>query len=341
MNLVTMKDVGRALGISAMTVSRAMRGHPDIAAETRKRIQAKAKELNYRPNLAARSLVTGRSSLIGLIIPTLLHPFFLEVADALSLVLKKSGYYVIIASSEEDPALEEREIEQIMAHRLDGFIVASCSHNPMKFRQLQEQQIPFVLIDRCFTDFRANYVGVDDRAVGLMATEHLISMGCKHIAHIRGTELSTGALRFEGYKLALLKHGLRFDPGLVKSAVMADVDVLRHGADAMRSLLAGRRPDGVFCYNDPIAIRAMSIVLEAGLRIPKDIAFVGCGNIVPNAIPKIPLSSIDQNSGLIGARAAKLLLRLLQHDNSAKSRHVVLPASLVVRDSSNRLRKVR
>ena len=200
---VILKDIARALDVSVITVSKVMRDQPDVAAETRKRVLAKAQELGYRPNLTARSLVTGKSSQVGVIVPTLLHPFFAEVLEGLSSAMKQAGYAVMISSSMEDPVIEEAAIEQLLGHRMDGLIIASCSFSPTKFRQLKEQGIPFVLIDRFFPDFRTDFVGVDDRAVGRIATEHLIAMGCKRIAHIRGLPFTTGVGRFEGYKARL------------------------------------------------------------------------------------------------------------------------------------------
>jgi LacI family transcriptional regulator len=217
-----MKDIAQALGVSVVTVSKVMRDHQDIGPETRQRVLDKAKELSYRPNLTARSLVTGQSYQVGVIVPTLLHPFFAEVLEALSSTMKQNGYAVMISSSMEDPAIEEAAIEQLLGHRMDGLIVASCSTSPAKFQQLKEQGIPFVMIDRFFPEFKTNFVGVDDRAVGRMATEHLIAMGCKRIAHIRGLPFTTGVGRFEGYKQALAKHGMKFDPSLVSPYMTAD-----------------------------------------------------------------------------------------------------------------------
>jgi LacI family transcriptional regulator len=331
---VTMKDIAQALGVSVMTVSKVMRDRKDVGAETRKRVLSKAKELNYRPNLTARSLVTGESRQVGVIVPTLLHPFFAEVLQALSSTMKQDGYAVMISSSMEDPVVEEAAIEQLLGHRLDGLIIASCSFSPAKFQQLQEQGTPFVLIDRFFPEFRTNFVGVDDRAVGRIATEHLIAMGCKRIAHIRGLEFTTGVGRFEGYKMALNRHGIRFDPGLVSPYMTADGLDWQQSFDAMRKLLEGKRPDGVFCYNDPIAIAAIDVALEAGLRIPKDIAFVGCDNLHYGASLKAPLSSIDHHSAQIGVRAAKMLLKILKDKGSRKISQVLLAPSLVVRHSS-------
>ena len=243
---VILKDIARALNVSVITVSKVMRDQPDVAAETRKRVLAKAQELGYRPNLTARSLVTGKSSQVGVIVPTLLHPFFAEVLEGLSSAMKQAGYAVMISSSMEDPAVEEAAIEQLLGHRMDGLIVASCSFSPTKFKQLREQGIPFVLIDRFFPGFRTDFVGVDDRAVGRIATEHLIAMGCRRIAHIRGLPFTTGVGRFEGYRLALEKHGMKFDPDLVSPYMNIDGRDWQESLLAMRTLLAGKPPDGVF-----------------------------------------------------------------------------------------------
>jgi LacI family transcriptional regulator len=333
---VTMKDIAQALGVSVVTVSKGMRDHADIGAETRQRVLEKARELSYRPNLTARSLVTGQSFQVGVIVPTLLHPFFAEVLEALSTSLKQDGYAVMISSSMEDPEIEEAVIEQLLGHRMDGLIVASCSSSSAKFQQLRQQGIPFVLIDRYFPDFKTNFVGVDDRAVGRIATEHLIAMGCRRIAHIRGLEFTPGVSRFEGYRQALERNGLKFNPELVSPYVTADGRDWRQSSVAMRSLLAGSRPDGVFCYNDPMAITAIDVALEAGLRIPQDIAFIGCDNLHYDGSLKAPLTSVDHHSGQIGVRAAKLLLDLLKDKAPNETRQVILKPSLVVRDSSRR-----
>jgi LacI family transcriptional regulator len=333
---VRMKDIAQALGVSVVTVSKVMRDHQDIGPETRQRVLDKAKELSYRPNLTARSLVTGQSYQVGVIVPTLLHPFFAEVLEALSSTMKRDGYAVMISSSMEDPAIEEAAIEQLLGHRMDGLIVASCSTSPAKFQQLKEQGIPFVMIDRFFPEFKTNFVGVDDRAVGRMATDHLISMGCKRIAHIRGLPFTTGVGRFEGYKQALTNHGMKFDPSLVSPYMTADGRDWQQSLIAMRNLLAGKRPDGVFCYNDPMAIAAIDVVQEAGLRIPQDIAFIGCDNLHYDNSLKASLSSMDHHSSQIGARAAKLLLHVLKDKTSKSIRQVVLQPSLVIRESSVR-----
>ena len=334
MSTATMKDIAKALGVSVMTVSKVMRDRAGVAPTTRERVLQKAAELGYRPNLTARSLVTGQSSQVGIIVPTLLHPFFAEVLDALSSTLQQGGYAVMISSSLENPAIEEAAIEQLLTHRLDGLIIASCNTSHEKFKQLAEQRVPFVLIDRFFPGFKTNFVGVDDVAVGRIATEHLIEMGCKRIAHIRGLEFTTGIGRFEGYKQALERHGISFDPSLVSPYVTADGKDWQQSYNAMRSLLQAERPDGVFCYNDPIAFAAIEVVLNAGLRIPEDIAFVGCDNLHFDTTMRAPLTSVDHHSSLVGVRAARILLSLLKSKTPRRPRHVALKPSLVVRQSS-------
>ena len=149
------------------------------------------KELNYRPNLAARALVTGRSYIAGLVVPDLVHPFFGQVAKGLSSGLRKKGYSLVLSSSEDDPELEQQEIEQLLARRVDVLIVASAQSTVETFHRLEEQKIPYVLIDRRFDGLAANFVGVDDAAAGELATTHLIEAGCRRIAHIGGPKVST------------------------------------------------------------------------------------------------------------------------------------------------------
>src|SRR5579875_2851372 len=171
---VRMKDIAKDLGLSVVTISKVLRNHPDIAEETRERVLKRVKELDYQPNIMARSLVTGRSYLIGLIVPDLLHPFFAEIAKALSAALAERGYSVIISSSEENPEMEEREIRQLTGRRLDGLVVASSGNDPQPFLRMEQHQIPYVLLDRAVPGLSANFVGINDEAAGRLATEHLI-----------------------------------------------------------------------------------------------------------------------------------------------------------------------
>ena len=194
---------------------------------------------------------------------------------------------------------------------------------------------PFVLIDREFKGFPASFVGSDDRAAGRLATQHLIDQGCRRIAHIRGRSNSTRNFAVQGLSGGV---GARWSAPLGQAGdrrFAVDIDSFQHGHEAMHLLLKlNPRPDAVFCYNDPLAIGAMNAILEAGLSIPEDIALVGCGNLHFDGSLRVPLSSIDQHSQMIGERAAAILLDIFDSKAQPQSVTVVLDPALVVRASS-------
>jgi len=333
---VRLKDIANELGVSVVTVSRALRDRPDIAKETKNRILERVKELNYRPNLTARSLVTGRSSLIGFVVPDLIHPFFGEIAKGLSAALREQGYYVIVASSESDPKLEQDEIEHMLAHHLDCLVLASCQENGDALRRIGDAGVPLVLIDRKFRGFDSNFVGVNDYKVGELATEHLIGQGCRRIAHIRGPATSVGNNRAEGYRDTLVRRGIAApDEYIISCGDASESDGETRGRRAMEAILALKpRPDGLFCFNDTVAVGAMFKAFEAGLSIPKDLAIVGCGNFHYSGNLQVPLTSVDQRAREIGERTARMISTLLEKEASNRSRKVVLEPQLIARASS-------
>jgi LacI family transcriptional regulator len=332
-----MKDIAKDLGLSQATVSKVLREHPDIGEKTRQRVLERVKELDYQPNSLARSLVTGRSYLIGLVVPSLLHPFFAEIARSISSVIRSKGYSLIVSSSEEDPELEKEEISRLLGRRLDALIIASCDSNIESFERMESRTQPYVLIDRDLNGLAANFVGINDEKAGWLATEHLINMGCRRVAHVRGQDNSTGMSRFEGYRKALIERGLTYSEDYVVRRSYVDTETTRQGAEAMRLLLERNpRPDGVFCFNDPLAIGAMRAILDAGLRIPEDIALIGCGNLPNNDCLRVSLSSIDQHSQVIGQRAAELVLNLIESKQTPRARTIMLEPTLVVRSSTQR-----
>jgi LacI family transcriptional regulator len=334
---IRMKDIAKDLGLSQATVSKVLREHPDIGEKTRQRVLERVKELDYQPNSLARSLVTGRSYLIGLVVPSLLHPFFAEIARALSSVIRGKGYSLIVSSSEEDPELEREEISRLLARRLDALIIASCGSTMEPFERMESKSQPYVLIDRELNGLGANFVGIDDEKAGWLATEHLLATGRRRVAHIRGQDNSTGIGRFEGYRKALQHRGVPYSEDYVVRRNYVDTETTRQGAEAMRLLLErDPKPDAVFCFNDPLAIGAMSTILEAGLRIPEDIALIGCGNLPNNDCLRVSLSSVDQHSQMIGQRAAELVLSLIASKQMPRARTIILEPTLVVRSSTQR-----
>jgi LacI family transcriptional regulator len=334
---VRMKDIAEDLGVSLMTVSKGLRNEPDIGEETRKRILLRAKELNYLPNGNARSLATGKSNLIGLVVPDLLHPFFADVAHGLAMTLRQEGYFLIVTSSEEDPELEKREIEQLLTRKLDALVIASVRSDAKAYRNIAAQHTPYILIDRKPSGNSGHFVGSDDTMIGFLATEHLIRVGCKRIAHIRGPRNSTGNGRMKGYSKALSQHGMKMSEEYIVDGRMADIDGRHSGAAATRYLLDLKRtPDGIFCFNDPLAVGALKMLQEREICVPQQVALVGCGNIHYGDSLRVSLSSIDQQSHRIGERAAHLALDLIKSRNPEPHRKILLESRLIVRASSQR-----
>ena len=332
---VNMKDIARDLGVSVVTVSKALRNHPDISKPTRARILQRVKELGYRPNLTARSLVTGRSSLIGLIVPDLIHPFFADVAKGLSLAVRERGYFLVLSSSEEDPELEQQEIEHMLAHRVDALVVASCQTGAESLRGIRLGSTPLILVDRSFKAFPTYFVGSDDYAAGKLATEHLIDVGCKRIAHIRGPANSVGTRRLKGFIDTLKRHKIELPTDYVIQVPRVDVDGRQNGAVALRRIKDLRlMPDGIFCYNDVIAIGVITEALNHGVAVPDELAIIGCGNLHYDSEIRVPLSSIDQRSNEIGSRAAKLILELLASETPMQNCEVILQPRLAPRAST-------
>ena len=330
-----MKDIARDLGVSLMTVSKALRSHSDISEETKRRVLKRARELNYRPNWIARSLVTRRTYMVGLIIPDLMHSFFAEVAKGIARKFDPLGYQIVISNSEENPEAELREIQVLLDRSVDGIIIAAAQSNVRGelFKILETRKIPYVLIDRLPAGFEGHFVGGRDEEIGMMATEHLIDQGCRRIAHLRGPGNSTGSGRLRGYRRALAKHQLEAPADYVVSGQHEDST----GYEGMRKLLGvSPRPDGVFCYNDPVAAGAIKAILEAGLKVPHDIAVIGAGNVHYSDLLRVPLSTIDQSSSLIGETAADLLVECIEAKNPVSPRRVLIPPRLIARESSER-----
>src|SRR5882672_1641931 len=164
-----MKDIAQDLGVSLMTVSKALRSHSDISDATKRRVLKRARELNYRPNWIARSLVTRRTYMVGLIIPDLMHSFFAEVAKGIARKFEPLGYQIIISNSDENSEVEERQIELLISRNVDGLIIASAQPNGRRglFATLGTREVPYVLIDRMPSGLDANFVGVKDEEIGV------------------------------------------------------------------------------------------------------------------------------------------------------------------------------
>ncbi len=329
----TLADIARELGVSKMTVSRAINDHPAISAKTRKRVLAVARRLKYQPNQHARALATNRSFLLGMVVPDLMHSYFAEILRGVESVVRSAGYQILICNTDEDSAREISEVEALR-HRTDGLIIATAfapdGNEP--YRKLLRSGTKIVLIDRQLKGLACPVVTTDNVKVGRIATEHLLNAGHRRIGHLRGSGATTALDRLKGYRQALSEHGLPYDRALVRNSGFLE----EGGSEAMRAWIAeGNLPDAIFAVNDPAAIGAMRVLEEAGLQVGKDVAVVGAGNIHYGDLLGVSLTTISWSCLEMGREAARLLIELIEGRKPGKvAPRVVLEPELVVRRSS-------
>jgi LacI family transcriptional regulator len=335
MTPTTMKRIAAELGVSITTISKVLNHHADIGPATRQRVLAKVEELGYRPNAVARSLTTRRTHTLGVVIPDLMHSFFVEIVTGIEAAVNARGYGLLLCCSGENPKKERSEIEMLRARQVDGVVIASVSSgNTSLLQELQALGRGLVMIDRDdHPRVKCHRVLTDDVAVGRLATNHLIETGRRAIAHIAGPQAVHARRRETGYRKAMRDHRLGIRPGWILRAGFMEGD----GYRAMQQLLAGKhRPDAVFAANDPAAIGAMKAIWEAGLRVPEDIAVVGAGNVVHGDVLRVPLTTVSWSKEELGRRAAELLLDQIGPHPDGPFQRIVLPPEVIVRASSGK-----
>jgi LacI family transcriptional regulator, galactose operon repressor len=329
---LTMKKIAADLGVSITTVSKVLNDAPDIGLATRGRVLAYIEQHGYRPNAVARSLTLQRTATFGVVIPDLMHSFFVEIFAAMDEVVAPRGYRLLFSNSGENAAKERTDLEALIERQVDGLVVApaDATANEDQLRRIVQRGTPLVMVDRDdHPAIRCHRVLTDDMAVGCLATEHLIGLGHQFIGHLAGPGIAHARRRFEGYRSALLAHGIPFRQSLVVGDSFLEAD----GYRAMCELLDRTpRPTAVFAANDPTAIGAMKAVLASGLSVPEDIALVGAGDIAHGDLLRVPLTTVSWSRHEIGTRAAELLLAQLADPQMAPER-VVVPPSLLVRGS--------
>jgi len=330
----TMKRIASELGVSITTVSKVLNNRQDIGHATRARVLAKVAELGYQPNAVARSLTLRRTHTLGVVIPDLMHSFFVEIVAGLETVASAQGYGLLLCSSNEDPAKERAEIDMLRQRQVDGIILASAnaSGNTDLLQRLGPLGIGLVMIDRDdHPGVKCDRVVTDDLEVGRLAASHLVEQGRQAIAHIMGPPIVHAKRRADGYKAALKQLDARTRAEWIVRGGFMEAD----GYRAMTKLLALEpRIDAVFATNDPTAIGAMKAIWDAGLRVPDDIAIVGAGDIALGDLLRVPLTTVSWSRDEQGKQAAKLLLDRIGPEPSDRFRSVVIPPHLIARRSS-------
>ena len=333
MHQTTMKRIAGELGVSITTVSKVLNHHADISDATRSRVLAKVKELGYQPNAVARSLTLRRTHTLGIVIPDLMHSFFVEIIAGIEPVASGRGYGLLLCSSGEDAGKERAELEMLRGRQVDGVVLASAnaSDNTDMLLQLTRQGTTLVMIDRDdHPSVKCHRVLTDDECVGVLATSHLAEVGRRAIAHIGGPPIVHAKRREKGWRDALKARGIEPSDGWIVRGGFMESD----GYRAMKRLLTVRpKIDAVFCANDPAAIGAMKAIWETGLRVPDDVAVVGAGDIALGDLLRVPLTTVGWSRRDQGRHAAELLLKGVEGENEPPQR-VIIPPRLIVRESS-------
>ncbi len=331
---VTIKDIAEKLGISVSTVSRALKDHPDISLKTRQAVKELAKLLGYKPNLIALNLKNSKTNTIGLIVPEVEHHFFSKILNGIEEVAYENNYNVLVVQSNESYMREVLNTQTLIANRVDGVLVsfAKETQDYSHFQQMLDYEIPIVFFDRTIEDFHADGVVVDDYSGAYNAVKHLIDKGCKRIALYSSPQhMLIGKNRFQGYKDALEKHGLKYEKDLVYPC-----DTIDSAMKISRSVLKKHdKPDGIFAVNDLTAIGVMKVAKQLGIKIPEDLKVVGFENSRSATICEPELTSVDQFGYNLGKKSAELLLkRIKDNDFNYEPEYLKLKTELIIRGSS-------
>ena len=330
---LTLEDIARMSGVSRSTVSRVINDDPNVKESTRRKVWELIHTINFQPNLAARGLAAGRTQVLGLVIPMAVtsifaDPYFPLLIQGISSACNAREYSMMLW-------LAEPEFERHMAGRIlysgliDGVIVASAvTDDPIVVALINGKKVPFIMVGRHQSDPTVSYVDVDNRSGAAQAIEHLIRLGRKRIATIRGPQtMIAGFDRFQGYLDALTQAKMPVEINLVAEGEFSETG----GYQAMQKLLP-HQPDAVFAASDMMAVGAMMAIEEAGLTIPADIAVVGFDGIPSSSHTDPPLTTMRQPIVRSGSMAAQLLIDMIENP-SPTPRRVILTSELVIRKS--------
>jgi len=334
MRHITINDLAKRLKLSASTISRALRDHPDISKKTKDRVRAIAAKTNYQPNLIAQSLQNRRSNNIGVIVPEIRNTFFSTVISGIEEIAYQAGYTIMVCQSNDTYERESINTKALAAQRVAGMLV-STSQETKNFEHLKtimRQGIPLVLFDRIAEGIKASKVVVDDLEGAYNAVAYLIKQGRRRIAHLAGSNtLYVSRKRREGYEAALKDNGLSVRPEYIITGGYHEEDG-RSGAAELIKL--SEPPDAVFAINDPVALGAFSYWQDHGITIPDDIALVGFSNNPNTTLVRPRLTTVNQPAFEIGKTAASLLLKKLDSKIETQEETIILKTELVIRESA-------
>jgi LacI family transcriptional regulator len=334
---VTINDIAKELNITAATVSRALSDHREISAATKEIVRQAAIRLDYNPNKVASSLRSGKTNIIGVLIPTAEHIFFGSVIHGISNAASMNGYEVLIYQSNESEQFEKKGINAFLSARVDGILasIAKDTKDFSHFSYVKEKNVPIAFFDRFNDSLGISSVCIDDYRGAFLAVESLVKEGYKSIAYISGPlHIKTFSERVRGYKDALEHYGIDFDPAFIYPG---DISI-EAGKNAIKEFFKlNRKPDAVCAVEDFTALGALKELKEMGVNVPEDFGVIGfCNDLFSEHISP-SLSTVDQQTVAMGEEAFELIHKLI--NNSQVNQRVlrkVLEPVLVIRESSKR-----
>ncbi|HWV30654.1 MAG TPA: LacI family DNA-binding transcriptional regulator [Dyadobacter sp.] len=337
---VTIKDIARRFRCSPSTVSRALNDHPAINEDTRKNIQEYAKEVGYQRNEVSLSLLNKKTASLGVVVPTISNYYETAVIEGLHTVLQPMGYTLNICVTNESYLLEKESLSKLLSNRTEGIFlsVSQETYDAGYYEHLEsviQRKTPLIFIDREYEDFETSRATVDDYHGAFAAVEHLISIGYKQIAHLKGPNgLTVSEQRFKGYINCLKKYNVPIREDLI---INTNFKVESAILPTKRLLELASPPDAIFGVNDQVAIGAMRVAKDKGLRIPQDIGLVGFDNSPISAYTFPSLTTVHRPGRKIGMEASRLFLNQLNGSGDFAPESIVLPSELVIRESSLRI----
>ncbi len=332
---VTIKDIAKALGISASTVSRALKDHPDISIETKRQVTELAQKLKYRPNPIALSLKNQRSNVIAVIVPEIVHHFFSSVISGIETAAEENGLQVMISQSFESFEREMLLCEIFKNSFVEGVIISVSkeTNTDRHIKELQDAGIPVIFFDRVIENAAIDRIVINDFDGAYQATRHLIEQGCKNIIHFAGPKTRQISInRMNGFKKALEEANLP-----ITKASIIECDSYSKAQETLHYLLGNHiQFDGVFAVNDLTALGTINKLMELNISVPEQVAVVGFGNDPISQIFNPTLSSVNQPGHEMGHKAVSLLLSRIEKEGEDDFQNVVLETQLIVRKSSTR-----
>ncbi|KIL41274.1 transcriptional regulator [Gordoniibacillus kamchatkensis] len=329
----TIYDVAKEAGVSIATVSNAINGKGKISKKRREEIFKIMERLQYQPSVIASALTGKKTFTLGLLIPDISNPFFAEIARAIEDEAHQSGYSVIICSTDNKDERVERYIALLESKSVDGIIIGTGIDNMDILSQLQSRSVPLAMIAREASSLAVDTVVADDFVGGVLAAEHLVSLGHKRLAVLsENLKVSSSRERIRGFRQGLADVGVSFDDN---SIVICEYKVEEGKRGALELLQrGGERPTAIFCCNDLLAIGAIQAAKEAGVRVPEDLSIVGFDDTILATVTDPPLTTVAQPMEHMGKLVFKLILGHLQNKDSIRQR-IVLRPELTIRQSTS------